>query len=150
MTETLPFSPQAIAEWVPIAKAAGFFFAPISLTAEETKLQKHSLLRRAIPSSGEMLPVLGLGTWQVFDVGSGTAQRQPLEEVLAQFVALGGRVVDSSPMYGRAEEVIGDITAKLRFAMRFSWPLRSGRREKRKASPRWKGRWRSCKQSGWT
>ncbi|PYJ90425.1 MAG: aldo/keto reductase [Verrucomicrobia bacterium] len=94
--------------------AAGLFFAPISLTAEETKLEKHSLLRRAIPSSGEMLPVIGLGSWQVFDVGSGTAQRQPLEEVLAQFVALGGRVVDSSPMYGRAEEVIGDITAKLR------------------------------------
>src|SRR5947209_10180611 len=94
--------------------AASLFFAPISLTAEETKLEKHSLLRRAIPSSGEALPVIGLGSWQVFNVGSGTAQRQPLEEVLAQFVALGGRVVDSSPMYGRAEDVIGDITAKLR------------------------------------
>ena len=70
-------------------------------------------MQRAIPSSGEKLPVIGLGTWQAFDVGPGAAERQPLEEVLALFVKLGGRVVDSSPMYGRAEQVIGDIAAKL-------------------------------------
>jgi diketogulonate reductase-like aldo/keto reductase len=70
-------------------------------------------LQRPIPSSKETLPVIGLGSWQVFDVGPGAAERQPLEEALARFVALGGRVVDSSPMYGRAEEVIGDIAAKL-------------------------------------
>lgn len=72
-----------------------------------------TILQRAIPSSGEQLPAVGLGSWQVFDVGPGTPDRQPLEEVLSRFVALGGRVVDSSPMYGRAEQVIGDITAKL-------------------------------------
>ena len=71
------------------------------------------MLERAIPSSGEKLPVIGLGTWQVFDVGPNPAERQPLEQVLARFVALGGRVVDSSPMYGRAEEVVGEIAAKL-------------------------------------
>ncbi len=74
---------------------------------------KLQMITRAIPSSGEKLPVIGLGTWQSFDVGSGAGERAPLEEVLAAFVRLGGRVVDSSPMYGRAESVVGDLTAKL-------------------------------------
>ena len=94
--------------------AAGLILAPTALTAEETKLETRSLLQRAIPSSGEKLPVIGLGSWQVFDVGPSPAERQPLEEVLGRFVSLGGRVVDSSPMYGRAEQVIGDIATKLR------------------------------------
>lgn len=55
---------------------------------------------------------IGLGTWQTFDVGGGAA-RKPLEDVLARFVELGGTVVDSSPMYGRAEEVLGDLAVKL-------------------------------------
>jgi aryl-alcohol dehydrogenase-like predicted oxidoreductase len=93
--------------------AGGLLLAPNGLSVEESKIEKHSLLKRPIPSSGEQLPVIGLGSWQVFDVGPGTEERQPLEEVLARFVALGGRVVDSSPMYGRAEQVIGDIAAKL-------------------------------------
>jgi diketogulonate reductase-like aldo/keto reductase len=72
------------------------------------------MLTRAIPASGEKIPVIGLGTWQVFDVGPEPGERQPLEEVLSRFVTLGGRVVDSSPMYGRAEQVIGEISAKLK------------------------------------
>lgn len=67
------------------------------------------LLTRAIPSSGEALPVLGLGTWQTFDVGASREERAPLEEVLRLFVGLGGRLVDSSPMYGRSEEVAGAL-----------------------------------------
>src|SRR5687767_1302880 len=61
----------------------------------------------------EPLPIIGLGTWQTFDVGSTDAARKPLEEVLSLFVQLGGRVVDSSPMYGRSENVLGDIAVKL-------------------------------------
>jgi diketogulonate reductase-like aldo/keto reductase len=61
----------------------------------------------------EPLPIIGLGTWQTFDVGASEAARKPLQEVLSLFVQLGGRVVDSSPMYGRSEEVLGDIAAKL-------------------------------------
>ena len=71
------------------------------------------MLTRTIPSSGEALPVIGLGTWQTFDVGPATAERAPLQEVLATFVELGGKVVDSSPMYGNSETVVGEIAAKL-------------------------------------
>jgi diketogulonate reductase-like aldo/keto reductase len=91
------------------AGAAGLFVPGIggALTEKDREME------RTIPSSGEKLPVIGLGTWQVFDVGPGAADRQPLEEVLSRFVALGGRVIDSSPMYGRAEQVIGDVAAKV-------------------------------------
>jgi diketogulonate reductase-like aldo/keto reductase len=82
-------------------------------TARAEAAVTQSLLQRPIPSSGEKLPAIGLGSWQVFDVGPGAAERQPLGELLSRFVGLGGRVVDSSPMYGRAEQVIGDIAAKL-------------------------------------
>ncbi len=71
-----------------------------------------SILMRRIPSSGETLPVIGLGTWQTFDVGKNPAERAPLEEVLDALVALGGKLVDSSPMYGSSEEVVGDLVAK--------------------------------------
>ena len=54
-----------------------------------------------------------MGTWQTFDVGASPAERAPLREVLSRFVALGGRVVDSSPMYGEAEAVVGDLAAEL-------------------------------------
>jgi len=67
------------------------------------------VLRRAIPSSGERIPAIGLGTWQTFDVGASAAERAPLLEVLREFAALGGRVIDSSPMYGRSEEVAGEL-----------------------------------------
>jgi diketogulonate reductase-like aldo/keto reductase len=71
------------------------------------------MLTKPIPSSGEALPVIGLGSWQTFDVGSSESARKPLEEVLSLFVQFGGRVIDSSPMYGRSEEVLGDIAARL-------------------------------------
>ena len=69
-------------------------------------------IMRPIPSSGEKLPVIGLGTWQTFDVDP--AQSAALAEVLSAFVKLGGRVIDSSPMYGHAEEVVGDLLTKLK------------------------------------
>jgi diketogulonate reductase-like aldo/keto reductase len=70
-------------------------------------------LARAIPSTGEMLSAIGLGTWRTFDVGSSADERRSLRQVLERFVALGGRVVDSSPMYGAAESVVGDLAADL-------------------------------------
>ena len=71
------------------------------------------MLTRTIPSTGEAIPIIGLGTWQTFDVGASDAARKPLKEVLSLFVQLGGRVVDSSPMYGRSESVLGDIAVSL-------------------------------------
>ena len=70
-------------------------------------------VRAVIPRTGEPLPVIGLGTWQTFDVGRSAAAREPLREVLREFAALGGKVVDSSPMYGESERVVGDLTAEL-------------------------------------
>lgn len=63
---------------------------------------------RAIPRTKEELPVVGLGTWQTFDVGTSKDERKPIDEVLKKFLDAGCRVIDSSPMYGRAEEVTGD------------------------------------------
>lgn len=69
-------------------------------------------LKRAIPRSGEQLPAIGLGTWQTFDVGNADAERAPLRDVLKRFVALGGTVIDSSPMYGESETVVGDLAGE--------------------------------------
>ena len=72
-----------------------------------------TMLTRIIPCSGEKLPVIGLGTWQAFDVDLTADTRRQLENVLSRFIKLGGRVIDSSPMYGRAEQVIGELTSSL-------------------------------------
>src|SRR3954470_818627 len=72
-----------------------------------------AMLTRKIPSSGEDLPAIGLGTWQTFDIAGSGSARAPLQEVLAAFAGLGGKLIDSSPMYGRSEEFTGDLSAKL-------------------------------------
>ncbi|MGH7794831.1 MAG: aldo/keto reductase [Candidatus Binatia bacterium] len=71
------------------------------------------IMRKSIPRTGEALPVIGLGTWQTFDVGSNKAAREPLKEVLRDFVRAGGSVIDSSPMYGNSESVAGDLAVEL-------------------------------------
>lgn len=71
-----------------------------------------AMTRRPIGARGETLAVVGLGTYRSFDVGSGAAVvRAPLAEVLRLFVSGGGQLVDSSPMYGEAESVVGDLAA---------------------------------------
>jgi len=69
------------------------------------------MLTRPIPSTQQPLPVIGLGTWQTFDTFSKAAYPQ-LQQTLDTLHAAGGTVIDSSPMYGRSEEVIGDLTAQ--------------------------------------
>jgi len=70
-------------------------------------------LKRAIPKSGELLHAVGLGTARTFDIGSDAGARAAAREVLVRFVQAGGQVVDSSPMYGSAESVVGDLAADL-------------------------------------
>ena len=70
-------------------------------------------ITREIPKSGEALPVVGLGTWQTFDVGPSAAERAGQREVLRLLLEGGGSVIDSSPMYGRSEAVVGDLLAEL-------------------------------------
>ena len=72
-----------------------------------------TMTMRTIPSSGETLPVIGLGTSDTFDVASDAASLAPLREVLERFLAGGGRLVDTSPMYGRAETALGALLASL-------------------------------------
>lgn len=66
-------------------------------------------LERKIPSSGEAIPLIGLGTSGPFEVGTSAAARAPLAEVLAAFFAAGARLIDTSPMYSSAERVLGDL-----------------------------------------
>jgi len=90
------------------------------------------IITRQIPSSGEWLPVIGLGTWQTFNVGPSQDERAPLAEVLSAFVELGGKLVDSSPMYGSSEDVLGDLAAQLDLKKRLFIATKvwiSGRRE---------------------
>ncbi|MEE8517369.1 MAG: aldo/keto reductase [Alphaproteobacteria bacterium] len=87
--------------------------AALVLPAADGRTSPAPMTTRPIPKSGEHLPVVGLGTWQTFDVGGGAGAREPLAEVLRLLFANGGSVVDSSPMYGRAEGVVGDLLATL-------------------------------------
>ena len=76
-------------------------------------LPRDGILQRPIHSSGERLPVMGLGTYQSFGVGTNADDRDPLRQVLELFVQHGGSVIDSSPMYGTSEQVIGDLSDEL-------------------------------------
>ena len=95
-----------------LAMAAGMSHLP-SYALDAKAADSQTMATRKIPSSGEFLPVIGLGTWQTFDVGADAAVRAPLEIVLREFAALGGKLIDSSPMYGRSEDVAGDLITKL-------------------------------------
>jgi aryl-alcohol dehydrogenase-like predicted oxidoreductase len=90
-----------------LALGVGGALIPVRLSA------KDPVRTRKVPSTGEELPVVGMGTWQTFDVGSSRTERQELAVILERFTELGGRVVDSSPMYGSAESVLGDLAAEL-------------------------------------
>lgn len=93
----------AIAQRATLARAAP--------TAPIAPAPKATMITRPHPRTREAIPVIGLGTWQAFDVDA--AGRAPLVEVVRQFLAAGGRVIDSSPMYGRSESVVGDVLAEL-------------------------------------
>jgi aryl-alcohol dehydrogenase-like predicted oxidoreductase len=92
-----------------ISGTAAGLLLPIGARAAS---ESSAVITRAIPSSGEKLPVIGLGSWQTLDVDLRPDTGKQLGDVLSQFVKLGGRVIDSSPMYGKSEEVIGTLATE--------------------------------------
>jgi diketogulonate reductase-like aldo/keto reductase len=72
-----------------------------------------ALIRRTIPSSGELLPVMGMGSSRTFDTGTDEATLEQLTAVMRAFFTGGGTLVDSSPMYGAAETVLGEVLSRL-------------------------------------
>jgi len=83
----------------------------MTMTHSNSSSAAMPLIKRSIPRSGEQLPVLGLGTYIVLDVPPGAPELTELKEVLKTFAAGGARLIDSSPMYGRAEAVVGELIA---------------------------------------
>ena len=103
-----------------LLKLAGYSGMAATLPfAHFLKQNKTMLKRRILSSADEMLPVVGLGTWIQFDVGKSEEDRQPLREVLKSMAEHGGKVIDSSPMYGNSEEVVGDLAAATGLADKF-------------------------------
>lgn len=78
-----------------------------------SKQSSSKMIMRSILSTGEKIPAIGLGSWITFDVGNTESELQPMRNVLKAFAEAGGVVVDSSPMYGRSEKVIGQLAAEL-------------------------------------
>jgi len=77
------------------------------------RAQQTPLIQRPVPSTGETIPVVGIGTARRYDVGPSVEERARLKEVLRRFKEMGGKVVDTAPSYGTAETVIGDLVAEL-------------------------------------
>ncbi|MBO9683142.1 MAG: aldo/keto reductase, partial [Flavisolibacter sp.] len=68
-----------------------------------------TMILRQIPSTSEMIPVIGLGTWQSFDVNP-SSDLKPLKKILSTMREAGAKLIDSSPMYGKSEEIVGSLT----------------------------------------
>lgn len=97
--------------------SAATLFVPMSMTRAAVESSKTSkLITRAVPPRGpvlDALPVIGLGSWITFNVGDDASGRANALEVMRAFFAAGGRLIDSSPMYGSAQAVIGAALAQL-------------------------------------
>ncbi|WP_276388922.1 aldo/keto reductase [Eudoraea chungangensis] len=76
---------------------------------------REKMIKRTIPATGEALPIVGVGTWRTFDAHNDVEQRKNLKKVLQVLNHYGGELIDSSPMYGSSEKVVGDLTQGLEF-----------------------------------
>ena len=94
------------------ATIASVAAAALPARAASPKPESAPMHTRPIPASGEAMPVIGLGTWQTFDVGRNPAIKPQLRQVLQLLFDGGGRMIDSSPMYGSAEAVTGELLAE--------------------------------------
>jgi aryl-alcohol dehydrogenase-like predicted oxidoreductase len=90
--------------------------AALLLPNGRANAQAGALLQKKIPSSGESIPIIGIGTARRYEEIKTDAEKAPLRETIRQFKELGGKVIDSSPSYGTAEAVVGEIqdTLKIR------------------------------------
>src|SRR5688572_24538567 len=79
----------------------------LTLIADTGRARQPGMLLRPIPSTGEQVPAIGMGSWITFNVGDDAALRAQRLEVLNAFFAGGGTLLDSSPMYGSSEDVLG-------------------------------------------
>jgi diketogulonate reductase-like aldo/keto reductase len=86
--------------------------AAMGLLPAATAAEDELMMTRSIPSSGEQLPVIGLGTWQVFDVESTPEEINLRRQIVDLLLDRGGSLIDTSPMYNRSEKVIGDVLAE--------------------------------------
>ena len=89
----------------PLALGSGLLHAQSTAAADA--------LTKKIPATGEPLPAVGLGSWITFNVGNDRAARDSCAEVMRAFFDSGGRLIDSSPMYGSSQGVIGDGLARI-------------------------------------
>ena len=88
--------------------------AALALPAKALFGQSTALLQKKIPSSGESIPVVGIGTARRYEEIQTTAEKAPLRETIQRFNELGGKVIDSSPSYGTAEAVVGELVDQLK------------------------------------
>ena len=95
------------------AAGASLPFMNSPLFAQDKVAKDKVAIKKPIPSSGELLPVIGMGSSRTFDVFDDQEKRDKLLKVLQTFFDYGGSLIDSSPMYGSSEEVIGDLLKKV-------------------------------------
>jgi len=88
--------------------------ASLLLRPEHLPAQSPALIQKKIPSSGEALPIIGIGTARRYEDVKSDAEKSPLRETIRQFQTLGGKVIDSSPSYGTAEAVVGELVDGLK------------------------------------
>jgi len=100
----------AVGAMAPIGRSG--VLAAEKSAAKRDKPESGQRITRAIPSTGEKLPVIGLGSALTFDVPSRSSQAQTIGEVISLFVKHGGKLIDTSPAYGHAESLIGELSYK--------------------------------------
>lgn len=113
MSSDIPFSPRRLSRRAMLALGAGLGAAAALGVAPALAQATRPVLARNIPRSGESLPVIGLGTAIVFDIGSDAAKRAERAAVIRTFLKGGARLIDTAPAYGTAESVVGDLLADL-------------------------------------
>jgi len=97
-----------------VIKAGVSIGASLLLPVKRLFAQPAALLRKKIPSSGETIPIIGIGTARRYEAVTSDAEKVPLRETIKKFHELGGTVIDSSPSYGTAEAVVGELVEGLK------------------------------------